>query len=128
MHASPCVFRHCHCSAPLFRLAYRKHLHVFTAKRDPLSHWRTPPHCLNTTLLRASHLHNVTSRHHFCRYPHHCTSHRLPRAPAASRKSGLSRILGHRETLTLGHCYRLCEILTLGHYCNPYETLALGRC
>ena len=60
--------------------------------------------------------------------------------PAVSRRSGLSRILGRRETLalgrccrpcetlTLGRCCRFCETLALGRYCSPYKTLTLGRC
>ena len=137
MHVPPCVFRHCHRTAPPCCLAHCKHLHLFSVKRDPPPYWRTPSHCLDTILLRASHLHNVASRHHSCRDPHHCTSHRLLHTSAVSRKSGLSRILGCRETLALGRrcspcktlalerCCRLCETLTLGRCCSPYETLSL---
>jgi len=128
MHAPPCVFRHCHRIALLCRLAHRKHLHLFPAKRDLSSHWRTPPHYLDTTLLRVSHLHNVASCHHSIRDPHHCTSHRLLCTPAGSRRSGLSRILGPRETLALEHCYNLFESLALGRYCSSCETLTLERC
>ena len=95
MHALPCVFRHCHRIAPLCCLAHCKHLHMFVAKLDLPSHWRTPPHCMDTILLRASHLHNVASIHH------HCMSHRLLRAPAVSHRSGLSRILGYHETCSV---------------------------
>ena len=95
MYAPPCVFHHCHRTAPPCRLAHRKHLHLFVAKRDPPLHRRSPPHCLESTLLRASHLHNVVSRHHFGRDPHHFTLHRLLRAPTTSRRSGMSRILGY---------------------------------
>jgi len=73
MHAPPCVFCHCHRTASLCRLAHRKHLHLFIAKRDP------SPHCLHTTLLQTSHLHNVESRRHFGHDPH-CMSHHLLRA------------------------------------------------
>ena len=137
MHAPPFVFRR---TTPLCCLAHHKHLHLFVVKPNPPPYWRIPPHCLDTTLLRANHLHNVASHHHSCRDPHHYTSHRLLRAPATSRRSGLSRILSHHETLTLGcrcspyktlalwHCCRLCETLTLGCYCSPCETLTLGHC
>jgi len=122
MHVPPCVFCHCHRTALMCRLFHRKHLHLFIAKHDLSSH------CLEKTLLRASHLHNVASRHHFYRNPHHYTSHRLLCVPVASRRSGLSRIMDRRETLALGCRCIPYETLVLEHYCRLCETLALGRC
>ena len=60
--------------------------------------------------------------------PHHCTSHRLLCALVASCRSGLSQILCHRETLTLGRRCNPCETLALGRYCHHCKTLALGCC
>ena len=127
MHAPPYIFCHCHRIAPLCHLAHLKHLHLFAAKHNPPPHWRSLSHCLDTTLLRARHLHNVATRHHSCRDPHYYTSHRLMCAPIASRRSRLLRILSHRETLALERCCSPYETLALGRYCRPCETLTLGR-